>query len=68
VFAPFALWFAFEGSLLAMGGVALTRFDLNGRFGAVAAIGFVLLQPVGIVLVCRIARDGAAPPPPRDGE
>jgi hypothetical protein len=57
--APIALYVAFNVSLLAMGGIAFMRFRLDGPLGIVSAWGFVLLQPVGVVVVRRITREGA---------
>ena len=65
VLAPFALLAAFEVSLLGGGGIALMRFRLEGTLAAVCALGFLMLQPVGILLALRVAREGEAIRPVR---
>jgi hypothetical protein len=59
--APFVLWVAFNLSLLAMGGVALKGFGPQGAVETMYGLGFLLLQPVGIVVSRRIAREGEVP-------
>ena len=53
--APVVLFMAFEASLIGMGGIALMRFRIEGTFATVCKVGFLMLQPVGVVVAFRIA-------------